>query len=200
MKRTTRTLAIGQAGSGILPSLCPTTVRCRNASQPMLSLNGQQLFTSHASTGDKSHSNKQEVGIEPWPVSVHREVEWSDMDTFNHVNNVSYLRWFEIVRIEHARRLGLPVVPAEVGLILAEVNCRYLLPLTFPDNVELATRTVSLGNTSWNVEYRVVSKQHKAAAALGTGRLVFFDYTKSQKVSIPQHVRQKISELEGKIF
>jgi len=39
--------------------------------------------------------------LKEYPVHVEIPVRWSDMDAFKHVNNVVYLKWVEIARIEY---------------------------------------------------------------------------------------------------
>ena len=41
-----------------------------------------------------------------WPVKTKIPVQWGEMDTFNHVNNVVYIRWCETARIELFRKFG----------------------------------------------------------------------------------------------
>lgn len=38
---------------------------------------------------------------------VEREVEWGSMDSFKHVNNVQFNRWFEVVRVKHMTDMSL---------------------------------------------------------------------------------------------
>lgn len=54
-------------------------------------------------------------------------------------------------------RTGIDLSPnARYSLILAESNCRYLRPVTWPDMVTISTRTAAIGETSWTTEYQIV--------------------------------------------
>ena len=78
------------------------------------------------------------MSLGQWPVTIELPVQWGDMDAFQHVNNVVYLRWFESARIEYADRMGLSAMMAahRIGPILAAVKCNYRRPVTH-DEVEM---------------------------------------------------------------
>ena len=40
------------------------------------------------------------------PVVIDQVVDWGDMDSFGHVNNVVYFRYFENARVEYFQRIG----------------------------------------------------------------------------------------------
>lgn len=133
-----------------------------------------------------------------YPVTVRWPVAWGDMDAFAHVNNVTYLRWFESVRIAHFAAIGWTpdVTQGGVGPILAHTACTYRIPLTFPDTVVLGSRIVDIGDDRFTMRYRVVSEALGRLAAEGEGRIVAFDYGTGRKASLPAAVREAIVALE----
>ena len=72
--------------------------------------------------------------LREFPVVIEMPVRWGDMDAFNHVNNVVYLRYFESARIAYFERLGFGISIAEQGIgpILASTSCEFKFPLTYP--------------------------------------------------------------------
>ena len=95
-----------------------------------------------------------------YPVAVALPVLWGDQDTFHHVNNVVYFRWFETARIAYNRRVGLMTsdkVPP-IGPILAATSSSYRRQITEPDTVHVAVRVVKIGRTSLGLEHIVVSQ------------------------------------------
>ena len=77
-----------------------------------------------------------------WPVTVRVPVAWGEMDAFGHVNNVVYFRYFETARIACFERIGYTESMREhqIGPILAHTECRFRLPLEYPDTITAATR------------------------------------------------------------
>jgi acyl-CoA thioester hydrolase len=136
-----------------------------------------------------------------YPVVIEMEVRWGDMDAFNHVNNVSYLRYFESGRIAYFEALDLADFFGTngVGPILAETSCRYKFPLTYPDRISVGTRSNNLGTDRFDQQYIVVSHRYGRVAATGDGTIVTFDYTANRKSPIPDKVRERLGALENSV-
>jgi len=136
-----------------------------------------------------------------YPVVIELEVRWGDMDAFNHVNNVAYLRYFESGRIAYFEALGLGGAFGlqGVGPILAETSCRFKLPLTYPDRVSVAVRSRDLREDRFTQQYLVVSHAHGRVAASGDGTIVTYDYAANAKSPIPGPVRSAIEALEAQV-
>lgn len=131
-----------------------------------------------------------------YPVTLDIPVAWGDMDAFEHVNNTVYFRWFESARIAYFRQVGaLEVMQATgVGPILAATQCRFKLPLTFPDDVVAGARVPadSVGEDRFTMQYAVASRRHERVAAEGSGLVVTFHYAAARKAPIPDRLRRRI--------
>lgn len=136
-----------------------------------------------------------------FPVVIETDVRWGDMDAFHHVNNVSYLRYFESGRIAYFEALDIGDFFGTdgVGPILAETSCRYKFPLTYPDRVSVGVRSTDLAEDRFTQHYIVVSHCHGRVAATGDGVIVTFDYTANRKSPVPERVRRRIEALEGRL-
>ena len=140
--------------------------------------------------------------IKPYPASLELPVQWGDMDAAQHVNNTVYLRWFESARIHYFNQLlnFMDFSGSQaVGPILAEVSCRYKLPVTFPDTVTSAARILpdSLSEFGFVMQPIIVSHRHGRIAAEGTARLVCYDYAALRKAPLPAALRERILALEA---
>lgn len=133
------------------------------------------------------------------PVVVDFPVAWGDMDAFGHVNNTKYFRWFEDGRLAYFDRVGIAEVMKEsgVGPILASTDCRFRVPLTYPDSVRIGARVTALEEDRFTMRYVVVSTAHGKVAAEGTGSLVAFDYGTGRKTTWPASLRARIEALQG---
>lgn len=49
---------------------------------------------------------KQELTIADFKVQTTMVVQWGEMDAFQHVNNVNYVRWGETARIDYFKAMG----------------------------------------------------------------------------------------------
>ena len=136
--------------------------------------------------------------LEGCALSVQIPVTWGQMDSFAHVNNIQYFKWFEDVRMAYFQASGIfdHMSAHSVGPILARTQCRFIIPLTFPDIVHLGTRIDDIGDDRFTMVYRVVSEARDALAAEGEGRIIMFDYERNTKAPIPDAIRRKMSQLD----
>jgi acyl-CoA thioester hydrolase len=140
--------------------------------------------------------------LEGFPIVTAIPVLWGDEDAFGHVNNVTYLRWCESVRVEYLCRIGLfPSLPTHgVGPILANLKCDYEWPVTFPDTVEVGARVTRIGTTSFRMDHLIVSRKLNRLVAQADSVLVVLDYGLAKPVPVPQEIREKIAGLENRSF
>jgi len=135
------------------------------------------------------------------PVVIEIPVAWGEMDSFQHVNNIVYLRYFESARIAYFERLKLMefVNQTGIGPILASVQCKFKIPLTYPDTVSVGTHISKVEHDRFVMEYYVVSQKHQKIAAEGEGIIVSFNYRENKKAPLPEEVKQRIGALEAAI-
>ena len=100
-----------------------------------------------------------------WPVTIELPVQWGDMDSFGHVNNIVYLRWFESARIAYFEKAGILSQMPDIGPIQARQVIDYRLPLTYPDRLLVSATVTKLGNTSFTMALRARSHAHDRAVA-----------------------------------
>jgi acyl-CoA thioester hydrolase len=134
-----------------------------------------------------------------FPVVVEQTVVWGEMDSYRHVNNVVYFRYFENARLEYFRRLDWFEFERETGIgpILAATQARFRKPLTYPDTVQITARVVSVDEDRFTLEHRLISRRLQAIAAEGQGIVVTFHHARGEKVPVPQELRRRIAELEA---
>ena len=139
--------------------------------------------------------------LEQYPVVTDVVVRWGDMDKLGHVNNIIYLQYFEIVRIEYLLRLGMPAPGPEWqenGAIIKSVSCRFLAPVTFPDTLSVGARITHLGDDRAIMDHIAVSQKSGEVAATGDAVIVGYDYVHLRKNAFTPEIRQAILALEGR--
>jgi acyl-CoA thioester hydrolase len=134
-----------------------------------------------------------------YPVVVQLPVVWGEMDSYRHVNNVVYFRYFENARLEYFRRLDWFEYEKETGVgpILKATEARYRKPLTYPDTISVGARISALGADRITMDYLLVSHGQRVVAAEGKGTVVTFHYPEGRKVPMPDELRRRIEQLEG---
>ena len=131
-----------------------------------------------------------------FPTIISQAVQWGEMDAANHVNNTVYFRYFESARIEFFNQMGFMDFTGDTGVgpILAETNCKYKAPLTFPDNIKITARILpnSLTEYGFTMQHVVYSEKLQRIVAEGTSRIVCYDYQNKRKALIPKELIEKL--------
>ena len=137
--------------------------------------------------------------LEDWPVTIALPVQWGEQDALGHVNNVTFFRWWESARIAYSLRIGLirESEPANAGTVLVAMKCDFREQLTFPDTVHIGSRLTRVGNSSFDVEHRLVSDREPLVCAEAVSTMVYFDFATQKACRIPDEVRAAMRELEG---
>lgn len=136
-----------------------------------------------------------------YPVTTEMAVRWGDMDAYQHVNNTVYFRYFESARIAYFEEMGMLKYRSEenIGPILGSVQCRFRIPLTYPDTITVGVTIPEVGLDRFVTRHVVISHRHGRIAAEGEGVVVMYNYTTGQKSTIPESLRQQISALEARV-
>lgn len=137
------------------------------------------------------------TSLDEFRIRVEIPVVWGDMDAFKHVNNTMFFKYFETARMKYFEEIGFieSMEKTSVGPILASTSAKFIKPLFYPDTVTAGTRVISIEDTSFVMEYIIVSKA-KGIAALGESKMVVYDYGSSEKTTLPASVRSRIREID----
>jgi acyl-CoA thioester hydrolase len=135
--------------------------------------------------------------LKQFPIVFSIPVQWGDMDSFGHVNNVVYFRWCETARVEYLERVGLSANhgPRGIGPIVARIGCNFRKPIVYPDIVHAGARVTRLGNSSFEMEHAIYTDA-LGLVADAESTLVVVDYSTGKSVPLPDAIRQAIRELE----
>jgi len=140
--------------------------------------------------------------ISVYPVVIEIPIAWGDMDAFQHVNNIIYFKYFESARISYFEKIDFLEVMNETGIgpILASTQCKYKIPLTYPDHITVGAKVDTMEKERFIMKYAVISHKHEKIAALGEGVLVTFNYQNNKKTLIPDEIRKRIVDLEKSVI
>ena len=138
------------------------------------------------------------ASLDDFKITVDIPVAWGDMDSFKHVNNTKFFKFFETARIKYFEEAGFIETMEDdaIGPILATTSCKFIKPLFYPDTVTVGTRVISIEPDNFMMEYIIVSKS-KGVAAIGDSKMVVYDYKASKKTTLPDSVRNKVKEIDG---
>lgn len=135
--------------------------------------------------------------MEGFPSVVTLPVQWGDMDSLAHVNNVVYIRWLESGRVALIDSIAEIVASKQqgVGPILASVQCDYRRQTRFPDTIHVGSRVDHVGRSSLRVAQRIVSEQERDVVAEGVAVLVLYNYFEGKSVPIEGDLREVLTRM-----
>jgi acyl-CoA thioester hydrolase len=138
--------------------------------------------------------------LKNFPVVLEWPVAWGEMDSWGHVNNVAYVRYFESARIAYFEKMNYlnSLATTDSGPIVAAQSCRYRMPLYYPDDLLIGARVSSLYTYGFFHEYCLVSRKHNRVAASGECRLTIINYKTGEKLRVGADLQKTIEDLEGR--
>ena len=153
---------------------------------------GQEARTVHFM---KSESENKKLD-DQFRFSVHIPIRYADIDAQRHLNNVAYFTFMEQARVDYLREIGL--WPGEdfdsIGMILAQTTCIYKAPAYLWETVTVWTRVSTLGNKSFQFEYRL--ETDRGEIATGNSVQVCYDYDRKKSLPLPDGWRRSIIAYE----
>lgn len=131
--------------------------------------------------------------LESFPFRTRVEVVWGDMDAAQHVNNVTYLRYAETVRIRFMDSLDLGWSDSNgEGVILAWQECKYIFPVTYPDTVWIGAAVSEIRADRFFIQLHMFSEKFGRIVAISNHSHVPYNYDTLQKIEMPQQWRSKL--------
>ena len=90
----------------------------------------------------------------PWTFGMADRVRFGEIDALNHVNNVEYLRWYETLRVNYLNHYNIyELAGDDPKFVVKSVGLDYKAEVKRDTSYINVTRTVSMRNTSWTMEY-----------------------------------------------
>ena len=148
------------------------------------------------------------------------------MDSFQHVNNTVYFKYFEAGRLKYFDFIMSGVQAddpqgqlfdvngwksgSKIGPILASTECSFKFPTTYPDQLLVGTSIPIPVSESEKYEYNksikrkyrldhvIWSLKHQRVVATGSGSCVTYDYSNQKVVDMPDILYNVITKIQMK--
>ena len=114
-------------------------------------------------------------------------IRWGDMDAYGHVNNTVYFRYMEQARVEWIEAMQVPVRPGGDGPVIINASCTFLVPMTYPGEVEVKTYVGAMGRSSCQTYVDMCIDG--TVYAEGAAKVVWMNTQTGKSVPLPEHVR-----------
>jgi len=130
-------------------------------------------------------------------------VRFADTDMQGIVFNGNYLTYYDVAWTEYFRALGLTwqdLIGLGADTVLARTQMEFKAPARFDQILEIYTRVSKIGNTSLTFEFEIYASGDERLIGTASSLYVCIDPETLRPVRVPDALRSRISEFEGKAF
>ncbi|GAB3473631.1 acyl-CoA thioesterase [Polaromonas eurypsychrophila] len=117
-------------------------------------------------------------------------IRWGDMDAMGHVNNTSYFRYLETVRIDWMYSIGCVPDPKGEGPVIVNAFCNFYKQLEYPGDILIRMYASDPGRTTfetWGTMERI--DQPGVIYAAGGATTIWVDFPSQKAVTLPDWMR-----------
>ena len=129
-------------------------------------------------------------------VKLTLRIDWSELDTFGHVNNISIFKYIQSARVEYLEQIGLNVMHQEhkIGPILASCKCEFrkTIILSRTNNHTIKSRFYQKYKFLYLSPDNGRERQYNSGSARTS--LYCLTLTKIKKTQLPQELRKVIEK------
>ncbi|MFZ4400540.1 MAG: acyl-CoA thioesterase [Bacteroidales bacterium] len=134
-------------------------------------------------------------------IKLELRIDWSEMDLFGHVNNLSILKYVQSARANYLENIGMLQTYTEnkIGPILAACNCQFIKPLFYPGQVRIYSKVETIKNTSFSILHEIRNGQNEIIAE-AKDVIVYYDFIENTKLKLTEEIKFHLMEFVGNEF
>ena len=121
-------------------------------------------------------------------------IRWGDMDAMGHLNNGTYFRYMEIIRIDWMSAIGCRPDPRGEGPVIVNAFCNFYKQLEYPGEVLIKMYVSDPARTtfeSWATMERV--DQPGVIYAAGGATTIWVDFPAQKAKTLPDWMQQLLA-------
>ena len=124
-----------------------------------------------------------------WVLGIHDFVRYSDLDTYDHVNNKIYHTWFENLRIIYLIKSGFDFTNKKNAMpVVRTSSIEYNSAMFLDEEYTTVIRCSKVGKTSFDLDYEVHSALE--VKAKGQTKIVMADLVAGKSVALDNSFRE----------
>lgn len=122
-------------------------------------------------------------------------VRWGDMDAMGHVNNTSYFRYMETIRIDWMRSVNAMPNPLGEGPVILNAFCNFYKQLEYPGDVLARMYSSDPARTTFETWTTLELADNPGVIyAEGGATAVWVDFPKQKAIDLPRWLREIVSD------
>ena len=119
-------------------------------------------------------TRKEDARMKPY----RRKVQYYETDMMGVTHHANYIRWMEEARIDFMDQLGFPYARMEAEGVVSpvrSVECTYLKPCTFGDEIDIMVSVVSFNGVVLAIRYEMINAGSGEKLCTAGSEHVFLD-------------------------
>lgn len=117
-------------------------------------------------------------------------IRWGDMDAMGHVNNTSYFRYMETIRIDWMRSVNAMPNPLGEGPVILNAFCNFYKQLEYPGEVLARMYSSDPARTTFETWTTLELADNPGVIyAAGGATAVWVDFPKQKAMELPRWLR-----------
>lgn len=125
-----------------------------------------------------------------YPLEVKLRIDWSDLDVYEHVNNVNIIRYLQSARVNIWEKSGLykSYKATNRGPMLVSSKVDFKKSLFYPGTITVKSRIGTIKNSSFSLEHLILNDKGEACIE-ARDVAVCFDFNTEKTYQIPDDLR-----------
>lgn len=127
--------------------------------------------------------------------SVDLQIRFNDIDILGHLNNTVYFSFFDTGKAYFFQHiLDGKMDWQKVETVIANVDCAYIAPIYFGEEIEVWTRCKDIFDKSFVLQQVIVEKQTGDIRAAAETVMVSFDAVAKKSIPMPDRWRKALEK------
>jgi len=134
-----------------------------------------------------------DIRIDAFPLRTSNKLRYSDTDRQGHVNNAVFVTLLEAGRVELIYDSAAPLAPPGTSLVIVRLEVDYRGEIHWPGEVDIGTRIVSVGRSSFRMEQALF--QDGRCVATSVSVIVMMDEATRRSAALPDAAVARLQAL-----
>ena len=143
--------------------------------------------------------DKFELPAFPFKHRVELQIRFNDFDLLGHLNNSIYFEFFDLGKTNYFETVkGSQINWGHADIVIANVNCNFLVPIYPKEHVAVETQVDHFGNKSFVLVQQIINTETREVKSVCRTVMVGFDTAAGTSAPISPEWRSAISAFEGR--
>ena len=123
------------------------------------------------------------------------QIRFSDVDVLGHVNNTVYMTFYDTGKAHYFTDIiGKVIDWKHVATVIANVDCAFLAPIFFGEEIEVLTRCLHIGEKSFKLLQAIREKKSGVIKSACETVMVAFDVKTGKAMELPSDWREALEK------